>query len=387
MKKYLIIGDPHSFWNKNFITNMLEPLGYEIDIFYTHLGPDWNDEFYENKNIHVCGCPQSWRRKKDDGSLSSKFHTFICLLYCLIWSIKNRNKYDIVNIQFVNLFAIIYAWCLVGNDSRLILSYWGSDLLRTSEKELQYMVKMIEKADRITFDNADLLNKFRQTYGKNFDNKLDVCMFGLPILEEIKKKKERYSKAESCQKAGVKHDKIVIAVGYAARPDQQHFKVLEQINKIPFQYKEKVQVVLQMTYPKDKEYIESIKQYIKKLDFEVKIIIEELTDSEVADLRIATDVFINAQITDAFSGTICENMYSDTVLLNAQWLYYTEFNEYPFQFIEFQDFKEIPKLLTDIIDNYENYKISNRNNATLVWNLRAWEVCKRKWKYIFDSLE
>ena len=351
-RKYLIIGNPHSFWNQNFITNILRPCGYQIDFFYTYIGSDKQEESPWEKDIHVYSCPKALIRKKEDGSLSSKIHTILCILYCLVWSIKNRDKYDIVNVQFVDTLELFYSRYLAGKKSKLILSYWGSDLLRKSNRELRYTWKGIKRADQITFDNMDLYNKFRTTFSDKFDYKLNVAMFGLPILDKIKENKESKVKEMIYEEMDLDSNKLVVAVGYAARPDQQHFKVLEQIQKLPKEYKERIQIVLQLTYPVNKEYTDLLSDYVKKTGCDTKLIFEKMTDSEVADLRIVTDIFINAQTTDAFSGTICENLFSDTLLINAKWLRYAEFEEYPFRFLEFQSFEDIPAMLREAIDNY-----------------------------------
>lgn len=385
MKRYLIIGDPHSFWNKNFITNMLQPYGYQIDIFYTYLGMDRQDNFYQGKNIHIYSCPKALVRKKENGSLSSKIHTMLCILYCMMWSIKNRDKYDIVNVQFVDWIAILCARYLNGKKSKLILSYWGSDLLRKSARELRYTLKGVKRADQITFDNLDLKHKFRQTFGAGFDHKLNVAMFGLPILDKIEENKKTRSRNVICKEINLNPEKLVVAVGYAARPDQQHIKVLEQIAKLSQHYKDKIQIVLQLTYPVNKSYTDQLEDYVKKIGCESKLILREMTDSEVADLRIINDIFINAQCTDAFSGTVCENLFSNTLLLNAKWLRYAEFEEHPFKFVEFQNFEEIPDLLGNMIDKYSNTK--SGNNERLVWNLRSWEKCRGNWTDIFKDLD
>ena len=109
--------------------------------------------------------------------------------------------------------------------------------------------------------------------------------------------------------------------------------------------KKEIFLLLQMTYNGTDRYIRQVADAAKKTGCEYRVIRHYLTDEEVADLRIMTDIYINAQTTDAFSGSVCENLFAGTILINAEWLRYQEFKDYDFQYLEFQDMDEIGRLV------------------------------------------
>lgn len=103
---------------------------------------------------------------------------------------------------------------------------------------------------------------------------------------------------------------------------------------------------------------------------------------DLAKFRIATDVFINAQTTDAFANSFIENVYTKSIMINAKWLHYPELDEFPLYVNEFSVFNEIPALLEKNIDNDK-----------LEWNKkcvenRTWEECCKKWAeaYSVDNI-
>ena len=137
-----------------------------------------------------------------------------------------------------------------------------------------------------------------------------------------------------------------------------------------------------MTYNGTDRYIRQVADAAKKTGCEYRVIRHYLTDEEVADLRIMTDIYINAQTTDAFSGSVCENLFAGTILINAEWLRYQEFKDYDFQYLEFQDMDEIGRLVQTAMEK----KIDVSKNKKLVWQLRSWECCALKWQRMFQRL-
>ena len=137
-----------------------------------------------------------------------------------------------------------------------------------------------------------------------------------------------------------------------------------------------------MSYGGTRGYRNSVIAMAKKVGFECIDIQHFLTNEEVAELRIITDLYINAQVTDAFSGSICENLFSDTVLINARWLRYKEFEMYNFKYLEFENINEINFLIKKAF----NQKIDVIGNKQLVWKLRSWEHCSSKWEEIYGKM-
>ena len=206
--------------------------------------------------------------------------------------------------------------------------------------------------------------------------RLDVIYYGISLLPYI----DKYSnEPDSCKNYfSIPTDKKIIAIGYNAIKQQQHDKVLSEIKKI--KNKSNYFLIFQMTYGyvDDKDYFSILLENIKSAGFEYKIITDFLTMDELAKLRIVTDIFINAQTTDAFCNSIKEFMYTKTQIISASWLHYPEIDIFPLYLNEFSDFNEIPALFDKPISEEQ-----------LEWNKKkiqeesTWEKCREKWAEIY----
>lgn len=271
---------------------------------------------------------------------------------------------------------------LTNTKEKLILSYWGSDLLRSKKRSLLHMGRFVKCADFITFDNKDLEMAFKEIYQWADKMPSETILFGLPVLDIIREKYKDGSAETVREKWRVPEGKMVIAVGYNGIPEQQHIKILNEIEKLEDRYKEKIFLLLQMSYGGTNVYRKQVIAAVKRTNCAYMEIHNFLTNDEVADLRIMTNIYINAQTTDAFSGSVCENLFSESLLINAGWLRYKEFEEYGFKYLEFMDISEIGGLIRKAMD--QGLDVSC--NKELVWQLRSWECCAPRWENAYRRI-
>ena len=288
-----------------------------------------------------------------------------------------------INLHYVDSDDMIYTPVLKKlTKSKLIFSYWGSDLFRAGDRQLFFRGIFARCADYITFDNKDLQIKFKKVYKWANQVPAEVILFGLPVLDIIKEKYKNQLLPDIRKKWNIPNDKIVVAVGYNGHPQQQHIKILKTIGKMDETDRKRIVLLIQMTYGGSKEYRRKVLVEAKKTGCEYRVICQFLSDDEIADLRIMTDIYINAQTTDAFSGSVCENLFAGTKLLNARWLRYQEFKEHYFKYWEFNKIEEIGKLIKTVMEQ----KADCSGNRELIWQLRSWEFCVPKWERVFRKL-
>ena len=128
----------------------------------------------------------------------------------------------------------------------------------------------------------------------------------------------------------------------------------------------------------DADYEKRLAETIRTSGFEYKVITDYLSMDDVAKLRIATDVYINAQTTDAFSNSVIECIYAEVQIINASWLHYPEIDMFPLHINEFSEFDEIPELLNHPVpeEKLEWNKKKIREEST-------WGACRNKWEGIY----
>lgn len=379
--KILLLGLNCSMWTLHFVEECLFKNNCEIWMLKKNDAIEEKKyiSFFRKKGVHFIDCTKEIadiNNKKNNLKVIYGYHSFVKKIVTI-------GNFDLINLHYVDFPDLVYAVVLkYFLKTRLVLSYWGSDLLRVEAKTLSIRGKFVRCADFVTFDNKDLEIKFKEMYKYVYNKSSEIVLFGLSILDIINEKSKEIPQVNLREKWGIPKDKTVIAVGYNGIPEQQHIKVLRAIAKLDNRYKEKIFLLLQMTYGGTKEYRAHVIMEAKKTECQYIKIERFLTDSEVADLRIITDIFINAQTTDAFSGSVCENLFSGTVLINAQWLCYQEFKENDFKYLEFKNIDEIGHFI--IIAMEQGIDISE--NKELIWQLRSWECCAPKWIRVFHKL-
>lgn len=361
---------------QNFIKICLSDKELQVEVFSENLEQD-DLMFYEKNHVTVYQFTEN--EKKVLKSRNYIKRAFIRYKYMKF--LRSKGEYDIINVQYVTYGPSWLASKLKSRNTRFILSYWGSDLFRMPPVYLTLMCFILKKVDNVTFDNIDLEQKFQELYGKKYKGESICAYFGLPILEDIERQMKNIDKKEAKEKIGINEKKTVIAVGYNGRAEQQHHEVINAIKQLESRYKNKIVILLQMTYGGTENYIASIEEEIQKSGIEYKICTQFLSDEEVAILRIATDIYINSQTTDAFSGSVCENLYCGNVLFNASWLKYKELDKYGITYVEWNDFNQITKLLMQYLDGEMNLK--TMENKNIISKLRKWDNCIINWKKIF----
>ena len=379
--KILLWGCISSPWTMWFIKDFLLKYDYDVYVLETSI-TDQHRKFFEDNNINIIECPSKVINWYKNGKQGNRFKT-LYIYYLQIKAVLNSGNYDIINLHYVDEFNAFLCILLKRiQKSKLILSYWGSDLLRISTSTLKRTGLLIKKSDFITFDNEDLKMKFNGLYSWSYKKKNEVVFLGLPILNIIDKKMKSYNENLFRERWNIPLNKKVIAIGYNAIPEQQHLEVIKCINNLSEKEKENIFLLFQMTYGRDEEYCLQVKKCAEATGCQFLFLENFLTDEEVAEIRIITDIYINAQKTDAFSGSVCENLFSETVLVNAKWLRYKEFDKAKFKFIEFSDWMDLEDKLNKALN--ENGDLSS--NSELIWSMRAWESCAPKWEEVYREV-
>jgi len=355
-------------WTLNFVKNFLLEKNYEV--WVPNRGDKEYTKAYREYGVHLIELPQT---------VTEPQYIHFGVLKAAIKS----GPFDIINMQYVEyqyLADLVILKFIF--KAKLVLSYWGSDLLRVGDRELGYAGRFSRFADFVTFDNIDLELKFKKTYKWAGRVPKETVMLGLPVLDHIKGKPKGGSKDGIRKKWGVGGGKVVIAIGYNGIPQQQHKKVLRALESLDNAYKEKIVLLLQMSYGGTRSYRDSVVAAARRAGFQYIDIQRFLTDGEVAEIRVLTDIFINAQVTDAFSGSVCECLFAGAVLINAKWLRYKELGKYSLGYLEFGGFNEIGQIIEGVLKAPPDVK----KNTGVIWQLRSWERCAPKWENVYRRM-
>lgn len=290
--------------------------------------------------------------------------------------------YDVINLQFANILYSFFSTYFKKKTKVLITSLWGSDFYRASTIRRCIQKRIYKASDFITFTNPRMGKDFLNYYGKDFENKIHTCRFGLSPLGEIAK----LTKKEECTKYfNFNNKKIKVAIGYSAVRPRQHIQILN-ILKDQKALLDKIQLIFPVTYG-DKNYIKEIKMYITdNLKNADSIFIENHLDiSEVAKLRKAIDIMINTPITDQLSGSMLETLYAGNIVINGSWLPYQLLDEKGIYAEKVNSLYELPPKLEYIINNYDTLYKKGKKNQDIIWKMSSWEENITSWIHLYEN--
>ena len=377
--KIVVVGDPDSIWTKTYIENILLNKGNEIYILGQSKGT--YDTYYKEYDIRII-----------DNMYKNPQKRLSILYYSYIWTIRQilkLGKIDIFHVHFVTLYSLRIMALIKWKCKRAVVSYWGSDLLRTDAAMNKKMKRYLVYADFITVCTENMKQVFQKIYDNRFMERLAVIDFGINTYKVID---DFYHRTNIIRKYNFSEKtEVVIMIGYNGKEEQQHIKVLEQINLLPVDLQKRIKIVIPLTYGlKKQSYAEKLKRTIEERGhYQYSLLTKYLSPEEMTELYASTDIMIHAQTTDALSGTIQELLYSGVLVLNPEWLIYREMEERDIFYIAYSDFEEMREKLKRILENGCPSGIEEKlkRNKKKLKNYSGWEALAPKWTEIISKVQ
>lgn len=288
-------------------------------------------------------------------------------------------KYDAIDITFFTPIYYQFLKYLKQKGKPYKITFWGSDFYRTTQDTLQSMRPFLLDAKSIQvetiYNKRDIIKVFPE-----IESKISVCNYGIDIFKIIDIVRENNSVLDETK------DKLVLTCGYNGSIGQQHSKIIEAIMALPDSVKDKLFLLFPMTYGvKDENYVTDIEKSLEASGLKYKIYRERLTELELSNIRIHSDIAINIQVTDALSSSLIEHLYAGSILVTGDWLPYDIFSDYGISYHK-TSIDGLSKVLLGIINNISFEKQIAFNNIKGAYQLSSWEVKAPILSNIFASL-
>ena len=357
-----------------YITGMLQEL---------EVCPAFNASF-ENYSIDLLEVMKDFENKCNISDYS-QLNKLAKLIY---WIRMNRYlllRYGhleggVVDIQYVSIFYVMLLPFLTRTFDRIVLSFWGSDLLRQNRLILCLLKTLVRRAEFITFPTSDMADSFRRKMGCGFNDKIHVVRFGNYYLDRIDCAKD--STVDGfVHKYGIDTSRKVIVVGYNRFKEQQHIKVLESIVEGNIE-RDRIFIVIPWTYgPDNKDYKKQIESIISGR-YEYVFLNERLSDEELVALRKVTDVLVSVLLTDALNATMLETMYSGGEIITGSWLKYDYLYSNGIVMRQVDNASDVGDELAVFLDSPYPEEI-NQKNRDIVGILYRWESIIEEWVKLY----
>lgn len=297
--------------------------------------------------------------------------------------LKHVNDGDIIDIHFVEPAYGRYVTTLKKKRIKLIATLFGSDLFRTNQEQKEDQKIIFETADAIVL-SKNMVPHF-QNYFPGLEEKFRFNQYGSLRLDLIDSLNSSSNKKKYREKYGISDEKIVISCGYNNKKEQQHIKLLDAIDHLSETKKKSLFLVLLMTYgDEEEEYLKQIREKLADLNIPSLCFENRLTDQELAEIRIISDITINTQTTDALASSIKEAMVAGDVMLIGDWLPYDIYRDLGAFYLT-TSLEELSERLEYLLDNFDELCENSKKNKQLILDFASWNILIRGWIKLYKE--
>lgn len=299
----------------------------------------------------------------------------------------SKRKFDIVNIHFAKpRLTYVLRW-LKKMSNNVVISPWGSDVLRVEdENSIRNLTKVYSLANYVTVSKGSQIGKKLVEHFGVDPRKLIELGWGGDFFDFIQENAINVTMADAKERFGLS-DRYVITCGYNSQREQRHEFIIDTINSIKKQLPENLTLLLPYTYSRTDgrdAYIESLVNKGKALGLDLISIKEHLNMPDLLKLRMATDIFVHIQTTDAGSRCVMEYVACNKKIVHGAWMKYAYLEEYkPSCYFPVNSLEE----LGDCIVKAYNTEISELpTEVEDIIKKRGWRYKMALWNVFFESL-
>ena len=373
MKRILFIGNAHH----QLIFNMVKWLKYKdpeirVDIINTKYNKDKELPSYYNE-IYNYSIPEKLNLTPFFGKVAHirNIKKFIR---------ESPYTYQAVHFHFARTIYSSLIRELRKKTQKIVVTVWGSDFNAVSRFTKKRLRKLFNQADIVSLSNETMMVKFLNYYNwENKNSKFKIVKIGLEPLEYLQKK--TFVKNDCKEKLNLPIDRIIISLGYNGSPNQQHIKIISALknNTDLSEWKNKLFFVVPVTYGATKEYLRKVEVAITDLGFPFILYKSFLSEKEIACLRLHTDILIQLQRNDQFSGSMQEHIYAGGVVITGSWLPYTPLSNEGVYFRSIDNANKVVDELLFVLMNLETEKEKCKNNKNKIYQISSWKANIDKW--------
>lgn len=311
----------------------------------------------------------------------SFFRKYIVNIYSNI--IKD---YDILDLQssFIKDFADIVE-IAQKNGVKVKTLIWGSDFNLETPEQIPWKKRIYNNSDIIHLGpKGGKKSTFCEKYPEcvNKVRRAPVGRYQFDVLNKMFNNKSLID--DSFLKEQTK-GKLMVTCGYNGREMQQHLLIIDAIDKLPKDLKQKLFLFLPMTYLLKDDYYTQVLERIKQIGVPYQIQRERLSLEQNLTMRMKTDIVINIQKHDGLASSLQEHLYCGNVLIAGEWLPYRIFLDNGVFYIK-SSLDNLCNNIKDVIEHYSEYKQKCMNNRENLYKITSWEAVIPQWIKFYKEM-
>jgi hypothetical protein len=319
-------------------------------------------------------------------------HFFLKHSQAKAFFLQNNNfaTIDVFHFHYIQ-YSYLRELFLIPKNKKIVCTFWGSDLLRTSDILNFYFVKKaLHRATTITCQSLEMREIILSKFGRNLLDKVTIAQFPVDrkIYDEMDANFEHCDKIQQFQKKyGYSTTKYNVLIGHNGSKQNNHNKIIHALQHSLS--KDKCHLVVNLNYGisnADKQnYIVQLKKSLQESGFSFTINEVFFSKEELAISRLATSVFIHMPVSDALSGTMTEMLYANNTVITGSWLPYKTFKKMGLQYHEVDDFSELSKKLDDVMANFQHEQLQVVLNKKAIRDYFFNDNCSINWSKILTD--
>ncbi len=293
-------------------------------------------------------------------------------------------KYDIIDIHFFSPLYDDVIKNLKKRGNAVKITIWGSDFYRVDKERREKQRKIYPLVNAIQIETRQIGEDFLAVYPE-FYEKIRYAHFGIrqfEIIDDLSMDRDVAVYKTEMQLPG---DKIILVCGFNGSSGHQHSVIFEAIEKLPAEIKAQIFLLIPLTYGATQPYIETVRLKAESLHMPYKLISSSMTLPEVCKLRLASDIAITIQKTDALSAAIQEQLYAGGMLIAGDWLPYQILSENGIFFIQ-TSLASLTEVISQSIANLATLKLHSPENKTRTAALSSWNTAIKDWLAIYNEI-
>lgn len=291
-------------------------------------------------------------------------------------------QYDLIDFHVFTLDYLPYMAFCKERGIPFDITLWGSDIMRARDESLERK-RLGFECCRYIKCTENLHQVLLEKYSTSFDKKVRYVYWGNSDYEVIDKLPAE--KVTAFRNSLLAHqEELVVTCGYNGSEGQNLTTIADAIKDLPEVLKRRTSFLFPMTYGATHEYISKVRKALDAADVHYTIIDKYITSEEIAAIRLATDVVVNIQQTDAFSGSLQGHLYCRNVLIIGEWLNYVPLDNVNVYYIK-TSVEDIQRHLIDVLTNLSEYKDKCSGNHSKMAGLTSWSAVLPRWAEYYLS--
>lgn len=309
-------------------------------------------------------------------------------LYIQLSKLSREEHFDIVNIHYPQYFMCFMMKQLKKMCKSIVVSPWGSDVLRLEGKrKKRKLAQVFRKADFTTAGKEGEVGKTLINEMNISENKFHSLTWGSETIDYINDHLFEMTVEDAKHRLGL-DNRYVITCGYNAFEEQRHEVMISAINSIKNDLPDSITLLFPLTYgfsdDHRKKYTDRLKQLCNEMNLDAVYYEDYLSVADLFLLRMATDMFVHIQTTDAGNSSLQEYVLCGKKVVHGSWVHYQYLEKFkPLFYFPVEDLEHLGEA---IVKAYYSDGISVPAEVIDYIRNRGWKAKIKLWDDFFVSL-